>query len=81
MVTNATAMSHQNVTTADVVLDVEYALTDILLKSLFSECASYYEQNKKRWLSAMDRKLVNGQVDGISAQPNDILTSGTRYFY
>jgi hypothetical protein len=75
MVTNSTAVSDQGQTTADIVRSVEYAITDLLLKSLFNDCASYYEKNKKRWL-AMQRKLISGQVDGISAQPDDILTGG-----
>jgi len=73
MVTNVTTAFDQNTTTGDIVLDVEYAITDLLLKNLFSQCASYYGQ--KRWL-AMQRSLASGQVIGISAQPNDIQTGG-----
>jgi hypothetical protein len=75
MVTNITAVLNQNKTTTDIVRSVEYAITDLLLKSLFNDCASYFEKNKKRWL-AMQRQLTPGQVDGISAQPDDILTGG-----
>ena len=58
-----------------VVLDVEYAITDMLLRSLFSECAEYYQKiqgnrNKRRQLTA-------GQVIGISSIPNDFETDGT----
>jgi hypothetical protein len=75
MVTNVTTASDQNTTTGDIVLDVEYAITDLLLKNLFSQCASYNDQTRKRWL-AMQRSLASGQVIGISAQPNDIQTGG-----
>jgi hypothetical protein len=74
MVKNDTEMSNDALVLSDVVLDVEYAITDMLLKNLFSECAAYYHnaQGIKRWV----RHLVVGQVIGISSQPNDIVTDG-----
>jgi len=74
MVTNTTAISYQNKTITDIVRVVEYAITDALLRNLFSDCASYYEKTKKRNLDI--RELTSGVVNGISAQPNDIITGG-----
>jgi hypothetical protein len=76
MVTNQTKMTNEALVLSDTVLDVEYAIIDFLLKSLFSECAAYYQKvqgNKRR----LRRQLTSGQVIGISAQPNDIVTDGT----
>jgi hypothetical protein len=78
MVTNTETMIIENTTTADVVQDVEYAITDLLLKSLFAQCAAYFGGTKKRQLS-VQRRLASGQVIGISAQPDDIITGGELY--
>lgn len=66
MITNFT-----NTSTADIILDVEYAITDLLLRSLFSKCKSYYELGLSK-----KRELGVDQVIGISSKPNDIMTGG-----
>ena len=80
MTTNITDVGDQDINEVDIVRSVEYAITDALLKSLFSDCASYYKKNKKRLLS-IKRELAVGQVTGISAQPDDILTGGMYVFF
>ena len=73
--TNDTRMFDEANILSQVVLDVEYAITDMLLKSLFSECAAYYE--KLRGNKSSHRQLItSGQVIGISSLPNDIITDG-----
>jgi len=80
MVSNTTKISNNGLSLSDVVLDVEYAITDMLLKSLFIECAAYYQ--KSQGIKKRLRQLMAGQVIGISSQPNDIITDGTykRFF-
>ena len=75
MVTNDTRIIDEANVLAQVVLDVEYAITDMLLKSLFSECAAYYQ--KLRGNKNHQRQLISGQLIGISSLPNDIITDGT----
>jgi hypothetical protein len=74
MVSNNTQMVYDTLSLSDVVLDVEYAITDFLLKSLFAECAAYYEATRGRLLRQL---ATTDQVIGISAQPDDVVTDGT----
>jgi hypothetical protein len=71
MVSNSTKMSNNGLILSDVVLDVEYAITDMLLKNLFTECVAYYQ---KMGLNKRLRNLMAGQVIGISSQSNDMVT-------
>jgi hypothetical protein len=66
-------MYNNGVILSDVVLDVEYAITDMLLKNLFTECVAYYQ---KMAINKRLRNLKAGQVIGISSQSNDIATDG-----
>jgi hypothetical protein len=75
MATNITALSNENKTVPDIGRLVEYAITDVLLKSLFFNCGSFFKNRRKRLLS-IQRELSLGQVIGISAQPDDILSGG-----
>jgi len=74
MVSNSTKMSNNDLGLSDLVLDVEYAITDMLLKTLFTECTAYYQ--KSQGMKKKLRQLIAGQVIGISSQPNDIITEG-----
>lgn len=74
MVKNDTKMSNEASVLSDVVLDVEYAITDFLLKSIFSECAAYY--HKVQGIKTRFRHLASRRIIGISSQPDDIVTDG-----
>jgi hypothetical protein len=75
MVSNSTQMLYETLALSDVVLDVEYAITDFLLKSLFEECAAYYAVTQGGTTRQLQQS-TSGQVIGISSQPNDIITDG-----
>ena len=74
MVSNTTKISNNGLILSDVVLDVEYAIVDMLVKNLFTECVDYYR--KTQGVKKKRRQLIAGQIIGISSKPNDIVTDG-----
>ena len=75
--TNSTFFSKSTDSISSVVEDIEVSVTNLLLPTLFSSCATYNPTSSNRSSSLLNEQYL--QVLGISGQPDDIVLNGTPY--